>query len=287
MPSKLITALQPRAQLVAETLATRLPRPGAWAGYHRDEPLVGVLARAGEIEWHRHGDPAAGMTFGFLSVRGMTANVVGDDRVIASDVLEHSEKLYHFDKPIHYSETLKHTFSRTTTVEEATERAWHVAAKASLSVEYAGIKGAVEASTQYGEKLAQKSSEAVTVSDEVTKTIEVNGPVEIRWIVERATDTLLRTYDAAPDLDFKLYFRTGDEAWEWSSYRDVFVAACRGEAPVDQSYSIFASSSDSHDLFENSPVSDEDIALLEASLTSPVRFSAQYEIVTRERNEAL
>ena len=32
-------ALRPRAQLIAEAIASRLPDPGLWRGYTADEPL--------------------------------------------------------------------------------------------------------------------------------------------------------------------------------------------------------------------------------------------------------
>ncbi|MCY4668556.1 MAG: hypothetical protein OXC29_11265, partial [Rhodococcus sp.] len=248
---------------------------------------VGTLVRAGEIEWHRHSNPAASMTFGFLKVRGISAQAAGVDRVIASDVIERHEDYFRFDKPVKYTRMLSHTFTKTASVEEATEQAWKVAAKASLSLAYGGVTGAVEASAEYGQKLARKTAESGTTSDTVTTTVELQGPVEVRWVAERSTDTLLRDWEAVPDLDFKLYWRTEDSGWEWASYADVFVAAARGEAPVDQSYSIFASSSPSHALFADAPVSADDIAALEAALARPIRFSAEYQVVNRASIEAL
>lgn len=289
MANQLIEALEPRARLIAEILAQRITDPGPWSGYQRSEPLVGVLQRVGEIKWQRHGFPNSSMTFGFLKVHGINAQTAGKDQVISSDEIERHEDLFQLEKPVKYSETLRHTFTKTKTVEEATEQAWKVSAKASFEAKYGGIGGSVEAAAEYGQKLSRKVANAETVTDEVTKTIEVQGPVTIRWIAERSTDTLVRKWEANVDLDFKLYWVAGPAsgAWEWSSYRDVFVPAARGEAPVDQSYSIFASSSDSHDLFEQHPVSDLDIAELEKPLASPIPFTAGFQTVNRQSIKAV
>lgn len=282
MATQLISSLEPRARMIADILASRIPDPGPWAGYQRSEPLVGVLQRVGEVKWMRHGQPSSSMTFGFLKVRGISAQAVGRDEVISTDVLERHEDTFDLQKPVHYTEVLRHSFSRTMNVEEATEQAWKVSAKASFSAKYAGIGGSVEAAAEYGQKLSRRVGESVSVSDEITKTIDLQGPVSVRWIAERSTDTLLRKWEAVPDLDFKLYWVGGNSAWEWSSFADVFVPAARGEAPVDQSYSIFASSSDSHDLFERYPVPDADIALLQAPLATPIPFTAEYQVINRQ-----
>ena len=289
MTTELIAALEPRAQLIAEILGARIPDNAAWNDYTRDEPLVGLLTHANEIEWRRHNSSSAAvMTFGFLNVSGINAQQNGVDKVIASDVIERRESSFDLEKPIHYSEVLSHTFSHTETAEEAAKRAWEVAAKAEFSAKYGGIGGSLEASAKYDDELSNRASESGTTSDTVTKTIEVDGPVKIRFVAERSTDMIQRTYDAAPDLDFKLYWRDPVAGpWEWASYRDVFIAVCRGESPVNTDYSIFASSSPSHDIFEAKPVRSDDIMLLEKPLAEPVRFNAEHQVVNRQSIEAL
>ena len=284
--SALVEGLRPRAQLTAEILAERIHDPH-WAGYRRDEPLKGVLCRANEVHWTRIGVPTESMVFGFLKVRGIDARQAGTEEVIASNVTERHEDYFEFDKPVTYRKTLSHTFTSTTSVEEATKQAWEVAAKAHFSITYSGVSGGVEASAKYGQELARKSSASETVSDTVTTEIEIVGPTTVRWIAERSTDTILRRYHAVPDLDFKLYFRTEDSGWEWASFADVFVPAARGEAPVDQSYSIFASSSPSHDLFDDRPVAADDLEALSAPLAEPIPFDATYTTVNRQSIKAL
>lgn len=291
MASRLINALEPRARLIADILANSIENPGPWQGYHRDEPLIGVLETADSIKWRRAGvspDAVYGtMVFGFLKVRGVSAEADGEDEIIASNVTEHHEDVLSFAKPIKYTETLRHTFSKTMNVEEATEQAWKVSAKAAFALAYGGVTGSVEAAAEYGQKLARKSSESTTISDEITKTIEIVGPVHISWVAERSTDTILRKWNAVPDIDFKLYWRSADSGWEWSNYHDVFVPAARGESPVNTDYSIFASSSPSHELFEQHPTSDADIALLESPLATPIPFTATYQTVNRQSIKAI
>ena len=285
--SQIVEALRPRAQLVAEILGSRIPNAGSWSGYRRDEPLKGVLQTADTVRWTRIGYDDQSMTFGFLKVLDISAQQAGEDRIISSDVVERHEHLYKFDKPIKYTETLSHTFSKTTSVEEAAKQAWEVAAKVNFSVTYSGVSGGIEASAKYGQELARKSSEAVTESDTVTKTLEIQGPVEFRWVAERSTDTIVRSYDAVPDLDFKLYFQGKSSGWEWASFADVFIPAAGGNAPVDQSYSIFASSSDSHDLFDRFPVGGEDLQALESELADSIPFTAKFQTVNRQSIKAI
>ena len=285
--STIVEALRPRAHIIAEVLGERLPS-SVWAGYQRNEPLRGLLMKSDEVMWRRYGHGDANpMYFGFLKVRGIDARSTGDTEVISSDVIERHEDNYVFEKPIKYTHTLSHTFSKTTTLEEAKKEAWEVAAKANFSISYSGVSGGVEASAKYGQELSRKAAQSETTSDTVTRAIEIQGPVELRWVAERSTDTLLRKYAAVPDLDFKLYWRTDDSAWEWTSYADVFVPAAKGEAPVDQSYSIYSSSSPSHDLFNDNPVPPEQIKELELPLANPIPFSAEYQTVTRQSIKAI
>lgn len=284
----LIPALEPRARLIAEILGNRIDDPGQFKGYTRDEPLKGRLVHAGEILWFREQyEGHRGMTFGFLSARGIDSEAVGEDRVIASNVVEKEEKLFELKKAIELEETLTHTFSRIITVEEALERAWEVNVKAALSVSYAGVTGMLEASAKYGEKLSSKVTTQTKEERTVTKRIKVQGPVEVRYIAERSTDTIVREYKAVPEVDFKLYFGTDLGAWEWASFHDVFIAAANGESPVNTDYSIFASSSPSFDLFDQHPVPAADIEALRQPLVNPVSFTAEFQTVNRQSIKAL
>lgn len=285
--SQLVQALTPRAHVIADILSHRLPHPGAWEGYTAAEQLIGTLEKVNEVKFTRPGHPDAKMYFGFLRVKDIDANQTGEDEVVKSEVIERQETLFKLDKPIRYTETLSHTFTHAKSVEEATEQAWKVGAKVHFEAKYGGIGGGVEASAEYGQKLARKTNEQETVSDTITKELMVQGPVEFRWVAERATDWMRRKYNAVPDLDFKLYFQTGAEAWEWASYRDVFVEAARGNAPVDTDYSIFAGSSESHDMFEQYPVSEEQLSDLDKPLAEPISFEAEFQVVTRQKIEAL
>ena len=163
--SQLVEALRPRAQLVAEILGARIPNAGAWHGYGRVEPLRGVLQTADTVRWTRLGYGDQPMTFGFLKVRGIDSEQSGIDQVISSNVVERHEHLYKFDKPVKYTETLRHTFSKTTSVEQAAKQAWEVAAKVNFSVTYSGVSGGIEASAKYGQELSQRASDDVRVSE--------------------------------------------------------------------------------------------------------------------------
>ena len=287
--SQLIKSLEPRARIIAEVLSARLPDPGPWAGYQRSEPLFGTLVSAGTVRWIRKGWGKQGpsMHFGFLSVAGITGDKDGEPVVVASNVIERKEDHFQLEKPIKYTETIKHTFTRTQTLEEATKQEWEVSAKASFSAKYGGIGGSVEAAAKYGQELARKVSNSETISDEITKVVELQGPVDIRWITERSTDTLRQSWQAVPDVDFKLYFATEDSGWEWTSFKDVLIPALRGEQPVDTGYTIFGGSSDLHDIIEAHPVAEADLEELNKPLPDPVSFDAAFQTVNRQSIKAL
>lgn len=289
--SKLVTALEPKARLIAAILAQRIPMP-AWQGYHTGERLDGQLRTADTVRFWRAVNPNAVLIFGFLRVVDIDGNPTGEDKIVSSDVIERHERLIQFDKPIKYTETVSHTFSRTQTVEEAAKEAWEVGAKASLSLAYGGVTGAFEASAKYGQELAHKASLSETTSDTISKTFELQGPVTARIVAERSTDTIVRDYEASPNIEAKLYFQdhteghSGARAYEWTDI-ETFALAAAGESPVDTDYSRFASSSPSYELFAKRPVADVDIEALRAPLAEPVQFQARYQTVNRQSLKAI
>lgn len=284
--SELIKALQPRAELIAGILADRIKPAGKWEGFRTDEKLVGILERTNEIKWVRE-ITGASMTFGFIAVRSIDGKPRGKEEVLRSDVIERHEDVFDLAKPLKITQELTHTFTRTQTREEAKKQAWEVGAKASFSAGFGSVKGSVEASAKFGQDLETKISSAETVSDTIRKTIEVQGPVKIHWVAERSTDTVQQVWDLIPDLDFKLYWRTDTEAWEWASFQDVFIPAANGDSPVNTDFSIFASSSPSHNLFEKFPVDPSLIACLRDPVSPSIQFRGEFQTVNRQSIQAL
>ena len=288
--SRLVVALEPKARLIASILSQRIDAP-AWQGYTADEPLDGVLQTSDSVRFHRPGNENAVLIFGFLRATGVDAKTAADDEVVSSDVIERSERLIQFDKPIAYEETLSHTFARTQTAEEATKEAWEVSAKASLSLAYGGVTGALEAAAKYGQELTTKASTSESTSDTITKDFKVQGPVTLRLVAERSVDTLRRKYDAVLHVEAKIYWQDYTEgnsaAYEWADI-ETFALAAAGESPVDPEGSRFASSSpSSYRLFADRPVSDSDVAALTGPLSSPVSFEAAYQTVNRQSLKAI
>ena len=92
------------------------------------------------MDYMRDGIPDAKMSLGFLDMVDIKEIERGPATVIEDDIEERESFTVKFKHAIEYTENFEHEFSRTTSFSEAAKQAWEVAAKASLSVEYAGIK---------------------------------------------------------------------------------------------------------------------------------------------------
>ena len=123
--------------------------------------------------------------------------------------------------------TLEHEFTRTTSYAEAAKRAWEVAAKASLSVEYAGIKGALEVSGKYGEELSRTDAGSETTRDRVSEEIDFVGPVDAKLEAYRSLNRESRQIRAVCDFDGKVYW------WGRARKRRVGVHHVQDAVPAD------------------------------------------------------
>ena len=266
-------ALAPRMALIAQAMAERVD-PGEWEGYRATEPLVGRytkppgLGGAPTVDYHRASRPNATIAMGFLAMIDIEEIERGPISV-SEDIVEEKETIdVEFRHPIHYSKTISHEFEKTQSYAEAAKQAWEVAAKASLSVEYAGIKGALEASAKYGQELNQQSSQSQTERDRITTLLEFTGPASFRLEAYRSRNRESRVVKARADFDGKIYWQTGSTAWEFTTFKTEFVPIAKRIAD-DGIYG--------YEEFMNRPMSDAEIGAIEAPSGKFIEFPVVYD----------
>ena len=292
-----VEALRPRAEIVASILAPRItnPGPGEWEGYTIDERLEGALETIDTIRYWRPSRPDAKLHMGFLEM----TDIQEESRVttlIGGVKTEHERSVVKFTKPVKYKKTLSHSWSKsgtntkTISFGEAAKQAWEVAAKASIEASYGGIKGALEVSGKYGRELSQQKSQSETNSETESRTnaeseeMEFTGPIEFTYDASRSIQHESAVIKARCDFEFKLYFTDTKSpfAWEWRTFRGVFIPAAKGLSPENTDYSIFAGSSPSYEMFRDAPVSDKEIEMLMRPSDKVIEFVVEYDSVTSD-----
>jgi len=280
-PVPIDQALHRRMRLIAQAMAERVS-PGPWAGYRADELLVtryerpSSLGGAPTVSAHRANNREASISIGFLQMVDIQEERVSDRQVTRDGIQERHRFDVGFKHAIHYREELVHEFERTVSFSQAAKQAWEVAAKASLSVEYAGIKGAVEVSGKYGQELEQRASQSTTERDRVTKLLEFTGPAEFKLEAFRSRNRERRVVTARADFDGKIYFRT-DGQWEFTTFRTQFLPVARRTASDD----IYG-----YEQFRAKPLSDAELDALEAPADSLIEFPVEYdEVLTQTLRE--
>ena len=267
-------ALNRRMSLIAQAMAERVSHPGNWAGYTADEGLVGrythdpSLGGAPTVDYHRPSNPQATISLGFIEMVDIREEEPGDVTVIRDDIRDQHEWDIEFKHEIEYEETISHTFERTTSESEAVAKAWEVSAKASLSVNYAGITGALEVAGKYGEQLNRQVSDSETERDTISRTLKFKGPASFRLRAERTRSRESRVNRARADFDGKIYFYTGESQWEFTTFRTQFLPIIRRTASDD----IYG-----YDEFMNAPMTDEEIAAIEAPPEGVIEWTAEYD----------
>ena len=223
----LVEALKPRMRLIAEVMCQRVD-PGAWRGYTSEEPLFGTYKKPADmghcpmVEYRRHDNVDACIALGFLS---MVDLIEEDDyaHTSASTVEEAHEFDVEFKHPIHYSEKVQHEFERTTSRELAHKAAWEIAAKASLSIEYAGIGASLEICGKYGEELSNRVSTTESQRDLVETLLEFTGPAKFRLKAQRSRRQESFIARARCDFDGKIYMQGCASMWEFTTFRTQFI----------------------------------------------------------------
>lgn len=278
-PISITEALKPRAIATASYLARSLPRLGPWRGYTSDEGMVGRLTKPAdkgytmEVAYHRPSNPQAELYISFLSMTDIKEEHRSEPIILSKDVTERQRYRIKFDHPVEYEETLRHTFSKTVSEAEASKAAWEIAAKASLGVEFSGVKAALEISGKYGEELSRQSSSSETTTDEIERHIKVVGPIDTTYEAVRSLDRERKTVRVRCDFDGKLYFIDPGgwtNVWEWNTYRSQFLPCIQGLTTDDVA---------AFEYFEKCPPTDEELNALELPSDKLVEYTIDYDNV--------
>ena len=291
----LVDAMKPKAIAIAGVLSdliTNSPdvkdyqtgqminyKNNPWAGYSKDEGLVGHLISNDCLTYYRKSNHNAKLTMGFLTMVDIKEHTKSDPIVLSENIIERYVDEYNFEEAVEYVENIKHTFSKTMTYEEAAKRAWDVAVKAALSVGYAGVSGSIEAAAKYGEELSQKTTYSTTQTDEISKTITIKGPVHIQWEAKRVSSKIRRTVRAVCDFDFKLYFHVpvpelgGRGTFEWYPFKTHFVPLLKGVAPEDDV---------THYIFKGKDIPEDVIEAIDDPSSKAIEFNIDWDNVNSQ-----
>ena len=279
MSVNLADALAHRMALIAQALARRANRPGDWAGYDAEaEPLVGRVTRPPElgnaltVDYHRPGHPGATIAMAWLTMVDVRDEARDKPVVIESGITERKRFPVRIPAGVKVEREFEHTFSRTHSFAERAQRAWEVAAKASLGVGVSGVNASVEASAKYGEDLAREATDSETVTDRLFERLTFTGPIDTVLEAYRAHDRMSQTIRARCDFDGKLYIRGGayDGPMEFTTFRSQFLPVAKRLA--DDSIYGYAE-------FMRDPLTDAEIAAIEAPSDKVVEFVVEFDDV--------
>ena len=283
-------ALYGRAAQTLGCIVAREHRPGweyglgHWSGWNLErDGLKGVLESPDSLRFTRpqDGHDNAALRMVNLRMTSVEEEKRSDPTAIRTNVVERFRQIVHFAKPVKETQVVSHTFSRTVSEAEAAKKAWEVAAKAALSVEYAGIKGSLEVSGKYGEELSRQVSASETRSDTESKTLEIQGPIDLEYEAYRSLDRERRAVTARCDFDFDLYLDPGPDfpgGFGWRSFRTSFLPVVKRIAPETECGYL---------PFMDLPMSDAGIAALEAPSDKLVEFLVEYDNVQTQHINVL
>ena len=290
-------ALKRRAQLILQAIADRsTPKSNPYIGdhfkgYKSDEELVGELSKLDEpfntlfCNYKRKKDVnnPSQPTLHFYDFKMVSVEELKrSEPYILQDNIE-EKHLYHIDLPagITHSETIEHEFQKTVSFSEAAQRAWELAAKTSLALEFSAVKASVEISGKYGEQYNQSHSESTTQTDKRSETFSYTGPItaDIQAYRSRRKEKVL--VDAVCNFDFSISLDPGGN-WPgiifWKSFRTDFLPTIRRTNTNDVMY---------YHEFMNNPMSDEEIEEIEKASDKIVEFPVIYDEVITESLEPL
>lgn len=292
-PVNLVEALRDRSRWIIATLAARAtassyPPLGHFEGYRADEGLEGELHefpdRDGSpgliVEYWRPGyrDHPSEPRLRLLFPRMTTIDE--DSRtppVITAKGIEERQYIdVEIPAGVRTTREYRVEFERTMSFEAAAKAAWELAAKTSLSVEIAAVKGTAEVSGKYSREYAERHAAGVTQRDTCAETYEFTGPVKTRLEGYRAHNREQCVVTARCDFDHEIALDPGGDhpgIVSWSSFTAEFLPVVRGTAPVEKTWARE---------FQQHPVTDAELAALTAPSDKLIEFPATYDaVVTR------
>ena len=280
-----------RIELLAGHVVSRLgnERAGLWAGYTSDEELMSRLDTPNHITYWRKSAPLAKIGLFNIEISGTEGVTRSEPTIIGEDVIDRFSGVVHTPEGVSYKQTLTHQFKEITTLSQAVKAGAELSAKATVSAEYAGIKGSLEVAAKLYAEYNRQWGSSEEMTDTVERTIEVEGGKSVRYEAVRRRTKEERTITGKPKMSYNIAFLdersvNGNEGEfqlprflniHWSSF-DEFVAVGEGlasaEVPLYQE-------------FQDGPLNDEEVQTLKDTSTGEISYTAKYDnVISQEIN---
>ena len=279
----LVQANEKRAILIAVACASALDAAGiqsAWSGYDASEGLVGQLRTDTLIQYERpkslfEGERYTRLFLDTPKLMDSTEVQIGEEIPIKKDVIERFSEPIEKVAGVAYEDTIEHTFSKTTTLQEAFKVGAELAVKTYFKGSYAGVEGGAEVSAKLTAEYSRQWGTTETQSDTVSRHIYLPesyvGKVDYEAV--RSVNKVQRKIQAHSNLDYKVEFVSGPKPepvhLTWESVNEMLE--------VFQGYA--STTHAGYDLFINSPLSQEDTDAISAAGDQTVEFLVDYDNV--------
>ena len=284
----LIEANKPRAVLIAAACASRLNAQGvqsAWTGYHASEGLEGELVQDTLLRYARPGTGREGDNFALLFFRNPKLTDVstvnfGDEIPVEKNIVERFSEPIEKVKGIAYEDTVEHTFTKTTSLQEAFKVGAELAVKAYFKASYSGVEGGAEVSAKLTAEYSRQWGESETTTNRVERHISLPEDYEGKVVYEaiRSIDKVQRKVTATSNLEYEVSFVSGPttppenhpliEA-NWQSLEE-FLSVAIGYAAADKAL---------YHNFINNQISHEEVYAIKEAGKQSIEFLVDYDNV--------
>ena len=280
----LVDANRRRAAIFAEAVVKRLPDAGLWYRYTADEGLEGELRAAPDykfLHYQRPGYPQAVLVFDAPVMHDIKKVDWGEPVVVESNVVERYTGHFQNDTDAIYDESVEHTFSATRSLLDAAKVGAELEIKASLSADYAGVKGGLEVSEKITAEYSHQWGEQSTHSDTITRSLHIPAHTRVDFEVVRSVDKTQRQISARTDFEFsRVGFIDETGAGErppsiflnWASWTE-FLAV--GQGLADTSKALYRE-------FINDRLTEAELEALTAPSEEVVSWLAEYDNVVEQ-----
>lgn len=230
--------LRPRTTMLGGFLMYKSPHyedpNNPWHYYSFTEGLTPDYPEATTCVYTRPSHPNAKIVLKNIQMSGLANSQWGKPVVVQSDQKERYVREIDIDKGVDYDDTLTHTFSKTTTLEEAAKVGMELEIKTHFGYA-AGVAGGgffeAEINAKISAEYSRKWGSSETTTDTVQSHIHLAGPYKGTWVAERSLDKLQMTLRTTPQFEYQTLIYSGDTLLhQWDSLQDIYQVL-KGEAP--------------------------------------------------------
>ena len=283
----LVEALRPRVERMMASMAPRLNHAGKfsmWDTYRLGEHLVGTLVSEKAIRWHRppvfSGTEKAVVWTRNIQPTDLTHQDFGPDETIEGNIQERFHEHLEVADGVTYEDTVSHTFTATTSREDAYKQGLRILATEAVRVgagsTESGVTGNFTSEQEFHADFEQRYGGGTSKSDTLSRKLSIPGPWNGCYEFTRSRDKKQQTVTAFADYEFGIevldehqvkYNRDSFKeffGWQpptrnlldigWTSFAE-FMAVVRRLAPSDKAL---------YQAYMDLPESDENIAALAA-----------------------